>query len=109
MMIAHIESETSANNLDDLLAVDGIDIYYVGPADMSNSLGIPGQSNDPRVVKLVEDAIVRIVGAGRVAGCMAGSADAAKRYVDLGALYIASHAMKFMDQASRAFMEKVRA
>jgi len=108
MMIAHIESETSVNNLDDLLAVDGINIYYVGPADMSNSLGIPGQANDPRVVKLVEDAIVRIVEAGRVAGCIAGSADAAKRYVDLGALYIASHAMKFMTDTSRAFMQEVR-
>ena len=108
MMIAHVESATSVENLDDLLAVDGIDVYYLGPADMSNSLGIPGQAKDPRVVQLVEDAIVRIVEAGKVAGCMAGTADAAKRYVDLGALYIASHAMKIMVEASRAFMQEIR-
>ena len=41
MMIAHIESETSVNNLDDLLAVDGINIYYVGPGGHVQQPGNP--------------------------------------------------------------------
>jgi 2-keto-3-deoxy-L-rhamnonate aldolase RhmA len=39
MVIAHIEHIDAANNLDQLLEVDGIDVYYVGPVDLSNSLG----------------------------------------------------------------------
>ena len=74
MCIAHIESERSVRNLAGLLRTDGIDVYYLGPEDISNSLGIPGQSKDPRVVQLVEDSIRQIVAAGKIAGCIAADA-----------------------------------
>jgi len=109
MVIAHIENYRAVDNLDALLAVDGIDIYYVGPEDLSNSLGIPGRSKDPKVVELVEYAIRRIADAGKVAGCIAADVPTARRYCELGARYIASHAIKFMAQASRQFLEEVRA
>jgi 4-hydroxy-2-oxoheptanedioate aldolase len=108
MCIVHIESERSVQNLDRLLTVDAIDVYYLGPEDLSNSLGIPGQSKDPRVVKLVEDSIRKITAAGKTAGCIAADAATARRYVELGALYIATHAMRFMANASRQFMTEVR-
>lgn len=108
MCIAHIESETSVKNLDELLGVNTIDVYYLGPEDLSNSLGIPGQSKDPRVVKLVEDSIRKIVSAGKVAGCIAADAATARRYTELGAQYIATHAIRFMANASRQFMDEVR-
>ncbi len=109
MVIAHIEHVRAVENLDDLLAVDGIDVYYLGPEDLSNSLGIPGKSKDPKVVSLVEESIQRIAAAGKVAGCIAADVPTARRYRELGALYIASHAIKFMAQGSRAFMSEVRA
>jgi 4-hydroxy-2-oxoheptanedioate aldolase len=108
MVIAHIESVGSVENLDDLLAVDGIDVYYLGPQDMSNSLGIPGQAKDPRVVKLVEDSIRRISGAGKTAGCIATESDVARRYIELGARYIATHVVRFMAAGSGRFMSDVR-
>ncbi|MCH2373739.1 MAG: aldolase/citrate lyase family protein [Planctomycetes bacterium] len=109
LVIAHIEHYRAVDNLDELLAVDGIYIYYLGPEDLSNSLGIPGQSKDPRVVELVESSIQRIAAAGKVAGCIAADPATARRYCELGALYIASHAIKFMSQASREFLKEVRA
>jgi len=108
MTIAHIESLQSVQNLDELLKIDGIDVYYLGPEDLSNSLGIPGQSKDPRVVRLVEDSIVKIVAAGKVAGCIAADATTARRYVELGACYIATHAIRFMANASRQFITEVK-
>ena len=108
MVIAHIESIESVENLDDLLAVDGIDVYYLGPQDMSNSMGIPGQSKDPRVVKIVEDSIQRIVAAGKVAGCIAVESEAAQRYIDLGAQYIATHVVSFMARGSKQFIKEVK-
>jgi 4-hydroxy-2-oxoheptanedioate aldolase len=108
MVIAHIESKDSADNLDALLAVDGIDVYYVGPEDMSNSMGIPGQSKDPRVVRVVEDSILKIVARGKTAGCIAADAPTARRYAELGARYIASHGVRFMANASRQFIAEVR-
>lgn len=104
MVIAHIESEGAVQNLDNLLAVDGIDVYYLGPEDISNSIGIPGQSKDPRVVRLVEDSIRKVVAYGKIAGCIAADAPTAKRYVELGARYIATHAVRLMANASKQFL-----
>ena len=109
MVIAHIENYRAVDNLDALLEVEGIDIYYLGPEDLSNSLGIPGQSKDPKVVEMVEDSIRRIAAAGKVAGCIAADVPTARHYCELGARYIASHAIKFMAQGSREFMKEVRA
>lgn len=109
MVIAHIEHIDAANNLDDLLKVDGIDVYYVGPVDLSNSLGVPGKAKDPRVVTCVEDCIKRIVAAGRIAGCIAADTQTAQRYIDLGVRYLATHAVAHMARGSRQFIEDVRA
>jgi len=109
MCIAHIESEQAVKNLDQLLQVPGIEIYYLGPEDISNSLGIPGQSRDPRVIGLVEDGIRQIVAAGKIAGCIAADSAQARRYVELGVRYIASHAIRFMANGSSSFLNEVRA
>jgi 4-hydroxy-2-oxoheptanedioate aldolase len=109
MTIVHIEQVEAIDNLDVLLRVDGIDVYFLGPTDLSNSLGIPGQSKEPRVVDLVEDAIKRIVDAGKIAGCIAADTKAARRYTTLGVRYLASHAVRHMAVGSRQFIEEVRA
>jgi 4-hydroxy-2-oxoheptanedioate aldolase len=109
MAIAHIEHVQAIDNLDALLGVDGIDVYFLGPTDLSNSLGIPGQSKDPKVVELVEGAIKRIVDAGKIAGCIAADAKTARRYTTLGVRYLATHAMRHMVVGSRRFIEEVRA
>jgi len=109
MVIAHIENVKAVERLDDLLGVEGIDVYYLGPADLSNSMGIPGQTKDPRVVNLVEETIKRIVAAGKVAGCIAADIETTRRYLDLGVLYMATHAIKLMTNGSKQFIQEVRA
>jgi 4-hydroxy-2-oxoheptanedioate aldolase len=108
LVIAQIESVEGIHNLDDILRVEGIDVYYLGPVDLSNSLGIPGQTKDSRVVNNVENAIKQIVAAGKTAGCIAADVNEAKRYIDLGARYIATHAVRFMVNGSKEFLEGVR-
>jgi len=51
LVIAQIESWTAVEQADAIAAVDGIDVLFVGPADLSQSLGIPGQSGDAKVVE----------------------------------------------------------
>jgi 4-hydroxy-2-oxoheptanedioate aldolase len=108
MVIVHIEEVSAIQNLDRLLVQEGIDVYYVGPVDLSNSLGIPGQTKDSRVKNLVDEAIQRIAGAGKIAGCIASELAEAEHYVSLGARYIASHAIRFMDRESKRFIQDLR-
>jgi 4-hydroxy-2-oxoheptanedioate aldolase len=69
-VIPMIETVEALSNLDDILAVPGLDAIYVGPADLSLSLGLPPGNNDGRPD--FDDALDRIVGACRKAAVVAG-------------------------------------
>jgi len=60
----------------------------LGPYDLSQSFGIPGQINDPRVVKGMEEAAVKIRAAGKAVGTFADDVTAAKKWIDAGVQYI---------------------
>jgi 4-hydroxy-2-oxoheptanedioate aldolase len=69
-VIPMIETVEAMNNLDSILAVPGIDAIYVGPADLSSSLGLKPQNNDGE--KLFDDALVMIANACKRAGVIPG-------------------------------------
>jgi 4-hydroxy-2-oxoheptanedioate aldolase len=107
MVIAHIEEIKAIHNLEQLLTVDGIDVYYLGPVDLSNSMGKPG-TVDAELKKTVDDAIAAIVRAGKVAGMITTDPDAARRYISMGVRYLATHAIHFMAAGSRSFLKAVK-
>lgn len=88
IVIIHVEGVTGLQNLDAIIAVPHIDVVFLGPYDLSQSFGIPGQVNDPRVVKGMEEATKKIRAAGKAAGTYAGDAATAKRWIDAGVQYI---------------------
>lgn len=88
-LIAQIETAASVQNLDEILAVDGIDAAFIGPADLAASLGYRGRPRHPEVQAVVESTIRRIVERGRPAGVNAFDLDDATRYRDAGAQLLA--------------------
>ncbi|MFB6087137.1 MAG: HpcH/HpaI aldolase/citrate lyase family protein [Haloarculaceae archaeon] len=88
-VIVHIEGERGVDNLDDIMAVEGIDVLFLGPYDMSQSLGIPGQVHDDRVEALMSEVCDRATSAGKVVGTYADDPEMARRWVDAGAQYVA--------------------
>lgn len=107
LVVIHIEEMEAIRNLDALLKVDGIDVFYLGPTDLSNSLGRPGaQDEELRIV--VDGAIQKIVESGRTAGIITNDPKAAQRYLEMGVRYLATHALGFMATASKAFLSGLR-
>jgi 4-hydroxy-2-oxoheptanedioate aldolase len=107
MVIVHVESLEAVNNLDDMLAVEGVDVYFVGPSDLSSSLGHPGVF-DAAHKKVVDDTIRRIVRAGKVAGFIAPDAEGARTYVDMGVRYLSNSTMQLMTSAAKTFLKAVK-
>ena len=68
--LALIEDVAAARNIDILLAVDGIDVYYVAPSDMAASMGHLGEPEHPDVVRVIDESIAAVVAAGKVAGTL---------------------------------------
>jgi len=108
VVVAHIENAGAIARLDEILSVEGIDVYYLGPVDLSNDLGVPGRTLDPQVTGLIERAISQIAEAGKVAGCVVNDLDAVRRYSSLGATYFACHALRIMGKEAERFVKSVR-
>jgi 2-keto-3-deoxy-L-rhamnonate aldolase RhmA len=84
LVIAQIETERGLEAVEEIAAVDGIDVLWVGHFDLTNFLCIPGQFDNP----LYTNALKRVVAAGRKhkkgLGFMAADATWAKQYKKLG-------------------------
>lgn len=88
-VILQIEGTEGVDSLDTILEVPGIDGIFIGPFDLSQSLGIPGQVNHASVLKAIEN-IVRRAGEKNIAvGIFAVSVEQVERYVKAGVRFVA--------------------
>lgn len=88
-LLVQIESREGLANLDEIAAVDGVDGVFIGPADLSASMGFRGNPGHPDVQAAIEDAIARIRQAGKAAGILSADEKLARRYIELGAAFVA--------------------
>ncbi|MDI5934977.1 4-hydroxy-2-oxoheptanedioate aldolase [Halomonas kalidii] len=88
-LLVQIESREGLANLDAIAAVDGVDGVFIGPADLSASLGHRGNPGHPDVQAAIEDGIARIQKAGKAAGILSANRELARRYLELGCLFVA--------------------
>lgn len=70
LVIVQIETEEGVNNVGEILSVDGIDGVFIGPNDLSASLGIFQEFNNPKYVAAVEKVLNAAKAAGKIAGIM---------------------------------------
>lgn len=89
LVVVHVENKELAADIEALCAIPQLDVVFVGPADLSQSLGKPGQMDDPAVTALIADIFQKTLAAGKAVGIYAGSAAQAKKYLDMGADYLA--------------------
>ncbi|MCD8141038.1 MAG: aldolase/citrate lyase family protein [Planctomycetaceae bacterium] len=82
------ESVEAVKNIDAIASIDGIDSIFIGTFDLSQSLGIPGQVNDAKMVDAIGTVLKAVKNAGKVAGIFAGTFENAKRYADMGFQFI---------------------
>lgn len=68
LVIVQIEHIDAVNNIDEILSVPGIDGTFIGPYDLSMSLGIPGQLSHPKVVEAKEKVLKAVLQKGLAAG-----------------------------------------
>lgn len=89
LIIVHLEGTEGVKNLDDILLVESIDVIFIGPYDLSQSLGLPGQTDHPKVTETIQNCTKKILASGKVAGAFAKDIPTANRWLDLGIQYIA--------------------
>ena len=87
-----VEGEEGIDNLDEILEVQNIDIVYIGPYDLSQSVGCPGEITNPKVLKLMQYCCEKISDRGIIAGSFVKDGEYAKMLIDNGVRFLAYRA-----------------
>ncbi len=87
-VVVHIEGKRGLDNLDEIMTVQGIDVLFLGPYDISQSLGVPGQVRSPKVESALKAAAAKARKQGRAVGSYAKDTEMGKWLLDLGVQYL---------------------
>lgn len=88
-LLVQVETVEAMNNIEAIAATPGVDGVFIGPADLSTSMGFRGQPNAPEVVAAIQHGMRQIRKAGKAAGILATQEPQAHRWLDEGASFVA--------------------
>ncbi|MBJ7499340.1 MAG: 2-dehydro-3-deoxyglucarate aldolase [Sphingopyxis sp.] len=88
-LLVQVETREAIDEVAAIAAVDGVDGVFIGPSDLSASLGHRGNAGHPDVTMRIEAAIGAILAAGKAPGILSADVAAARRYLELGCLFVA--------------------
>jgi len=88
-VLVQVETKEAVDNIEAICAIEGVDGVFIGPADLHASLGYTGETGNPAVVPMIEDAIRRIRKAGKAAGVLTSAEAEVRRYMAAGCNFTA--------------------
>ena len=88
LVVLNIEGVDAVKNAELIAEIEGVDIIFIGLFDISKSLGIPGETKHPEVIKALKDVTKIVLKTGKHVGTISTSDDDIKQYLDLGMTYI---------------------
>jgi 4-hydroxy-2-oxoheptanedioate aldolase len=88
LIIIQLEGKEAIKEIDSILKVEGIDIVFIGPYDLSQSLGVPGQIDHPLVINAMNEIVKRALSRGIVVGTFTDTIQAAAMWKKAGVQYI---------------------
>jgi 4-hydroxy-2-oxoheptanedioate aldolase len=101
-----LEEAHAFEHLNEILAVDGLEVVLIGPGDLALSMGYPGQPNHPAVQKLVQEGLDKARAAGIVVGTATRDAASTRAAVERGFQMILTSSSAFFADAIRQFMRE---
>lgn len=107
LVAAQIETRQAMDNLAEIVRIPGLDMVFVGPADLASSLGLPGM-DAPELKEAVEHIFTAAQGAGKITGIFAGNPAAAASWLKLGArLILLASDLMFLAAGAAAAREQL--
>lgn len=87
-VVVQIESARAVENVEAIVAVEGVDAVFIGPSDLAAAMGLLGEQDHPDVIAAVERVIAAVKAAGKPVGVNAFVESTARRYLDAGVDFI---------------------
>lgn len=109
LVIIHIETMDAVERLPEIVAVEGLDVIFIGPTDLSHSLGVPGQVQHPTVQAAMQRVIDTVAQTDLALGIMVFNAQGAQQWRERGARYITIGLELLLAPAMRGYLQTARA
>ncbi len=107
LVCVQLEHAAAIENVDEILAVEGVDVFFIGPSDLSQSMGYPGNPKAEPVKDAIERTLLKITSAGKIPG-MPASVDNVDAILSSGVRYTYTHLPKLVGAAASEFLKKAR-
>jgi 4-hydroxy-2-oxoheptanedioate aldolase len=89
LIVCQLEGAAAVESLDGILEAGGVDVLFIGPYDLSQSLGVPGQVEHPSVVQTMTEVVERCLRRSVAVGTFVDGPEAARRWRAIGVRYLA--------------------
>jgi 4-hydroxy-2-oxoheptanedioate aldolase len=108
MIIAQVETTQAVEALPEIVKLPDIDVIFIGPTDLSTSLGVPGDLKNPQVQAAFDRIIEVVNGSDKALGILVPNAEAALQWVDRGARFVLVVVDALLGPACRGYLKTVR-
>lgn len=106
-LTVQIESATAVENVEEIVAVEGVDNIFVGPSDLAASMGLLGQQTHPDVLEAVNHTFEVVRASGKKVGVNAFNLEQAQKYIASGASFALVGAdVQLLSGAARELADK---
>ncbi len=105
LLVVLIEDIIAVQNLDEILEVDNIDVFFVAPSDLASTMGYIGDFEHPDVQSVIDDTLARIQKAGRNAGSLATD-DNVEKYLEAGVKFMLVNVGSWIQTGAANFLAK---
>jgi 2-keto-3-deoxy-L-rhamnonate aldolase RhmA len=107
LIAIQLEDRPAMENIDELLKVNDIDVFFIGPSDLSQAMGHPGNPKAPVVAEAIDSSFRKMVAARRTPGTPA-TAENVRDVLDKGVRYIYTHLPRLLSSSAKAYMKNAR-
>ncbi len=108
MVIAQVETAAAVEQLPEIIKVPDIDVIFIGPTDLSHSLGVPGDLQHPKVQETMNRIIEIVKESDKALGILVPNVQAAQQWQERGARYILIVLEAILGPACRGFLQAAR-
>ncbi|MCZ6876386.1 MAG: aldolase/citrate lyase family protein [bacterium] len=105
LVVVLIEEKKALDNLADMLTVDHIDVFFIAPSDLAQTMGHIGNHGHPEVQAAIDAAIAQIIAAGKTAGTLVND-DNIEKYVAAGARFFLTPWTHWVARGAKEFLAK---